>query len=85
MIERAWLELVQMPGVPNVIDRIIAAPGGQRAIVLLKAGSRGANGLALGLLRENYDDLIYLFDPLVPVTPVKITYVSLLKAPWEEA
>ncbi len=80
-----WLQLVPMPGAPDVVQRIVAAPGGQRAIVILKPGSRGANGLALGLKRERFESIAYLFDPTVPAEPVKITYVSLQTAPWEEA
>ncbi|MFS2021366.1 hypothetical protein ACEN88_32970, partial [Massilia sp. CT11-108] len=68
----------------DVIQRVIPAPGGQRAIVVLKPGSRGANGLALGVKRERFADKPYLFDATWPADPVKITYVSLLNAPWEE-
>ena len=53
-------------------------------VVVLKPGSRGANGLALGLKRERFADKPYLFDATWPADPVKITYVSLLSAPWEE-
>ena len=78
-----WLQLQQLAGSPDVVAKIIPAPGGQRAIVILKPGSRG-KGLALGLKRTQFPEP-YLNDPSVPAAPVKITYVSLLSAPWEEA
>ncbi|KGF83220.1 hypothetical protein IA69_03150 [Massilia sp. JS1662] len=84
MLPTTWLQLAQMPDTPDLIQRVIPAPGGQRAIVILKPGSRGANGLALGLKRERFADKPYLFDATWPADPVKITYVSLLSAPWEE-
>jgi hypothetical protein len=84
MLPATWLELAQMPGGPDLVQRVIPAPGGQRVIVVLKPGSRGTNGLALGLKRERFADKPYLFDATWPADPVKITYVSLLSAPWEE-
>ena len=84
MLPVTWLQLAQMPGTPDLIQRVIPTPGGQRAIVVLKPGSRGADGLALGLKRERFADKPYLFDATWPADPVKITYVSLLSAPWEE-
>jgi hypothetical protein len=83
MAAALWLQLQPLPGSPDVVAKIIPAPGGQRAIVILKPGSRG-KGLALGLKRTQFAEP-YLNDPPVPAAPVKITYVSLLSAPWEEA
>ena len=36
-----WLQLASQPGGADVVDHVVRAPGGQRALVTLKPGSRG--------------------------------------------
>ena len=77
-----WLELVQQAGGDNVVDHIVPAPGGQRALVTLKPGCRGQRViLALEVLRAPE---AYLTGPPRPTSRDTILDQSLTAAPWEE-
>jgi hypothetical protein len=77
-----WLNLVQQSGGDAIVDRIVQAPGGQRALITLKSGSRGKQ-LKLALQR-----IAQTAPYLDGATAINQFYtvldLSLLHAPWEE-
>ncbi|RAP77725.1 hypothetical protein [Paenibacillus montanisoli] len=82
-MERAlWLEPVEVLGGASIVQRIVPAPGGQRALVILKPDSRGKQ-LKLALRKiaqpESYLDGSGAMDQFV-------TFAELILsgAPWEE-
>ncbi len=81
MSPQPWLALQQVGGDP-VVDNIIPAPGGQRALVTLKPGSRGKH-LMLALCRIHHLEP-YLDGPASTDQIINILDVNLLNAPWEE-
>jgi hypothetical protein len=82
MVPTLWLELIQQLGGDAIVDHIIRAPGGQRALITLKTGSRGKH-LRLALRRiaqpAPYLDGQGAMDQFATVVDL-----SLLNAPWEE-
>ncbi len=78
---RDWLELQTGAGTDAVIaaDGFIRAPGDQRVLVVLGAGSRGKH-LRLDLVRTANT------DPYLPIAEERFTVVDvvLVRAPWEE-
>jgi large repetitive protein len=77
-----WLELQQEPGGDNIVDHIVMAPGGQRALVTLKAGSRGKH-ILLALERVPHLEP-YLDGPAAVPQYFTILDTVLRAAPWEE-
>jgi hypothetical protein len=77
-----WLVLAEQPGGDAVVDRIVRAPGGQRALVTLKAGSRGKR-LRLALKRIAQKEP-YLDGPAAADQFFTVADFQFLRAPWEE-
>ena len=83
MQPQPWLELVQPHGEgDNVVDHIVPAPGGQRALVTLKPGSRGQH-VVLALHRVASTQA-YLNEPDA-TGHYTVLDQRLTAAPWEEA
>jgi hypothetical protein len=82
MTPQPWMDLVQQAGGDNIVDQIVAAPGGQRALVTLNANSRGKH-IMLALRRiahtEAYLDGQSAMDQFYTILDTK-----LMVAPWEE-
>jgi hypothetical protein len=81
MVSTPWLEVIEQPG-GDTVDRIIPAPGGQRALVTLKPGARGRR-LSLALRRIPQREP-YLDGPAAPNQFFTVLDTQLLNAPWEE-
>jgi hypothetical protein len=77
-----WLELAQQAGGDDLVDHIVMAPGGQRALVTLKANSRGKH-ILLALERVAHTEP-YLDGPGALNQFFTILNVNLTAAPWEE-
>ena len=80
--DQPWLELVQQGG-DAIVDFIVPAPGGQRALVILKPNSRGQH-LVLALKRVAHTEP-YLDGPAATDQFYPILDMTLDAAPWEEA
>ena len=82
LVATEWLALVEQGGGDPVIDHIVRAPGGQRALVTLKPNSRGKR-IRLALKRiaqtKSYLDGETATDQFFSVADFKF-----VKAPWEE-
>jgi len=78
----AWLDLQQQPGGDPIVDHIVPAPGGQRALVTLKPGSRGKQ-VKIALRRIALTQP-YLDGPAATDQFFTVLDLSLLQAPWEE-
>jgi hypothetical protein len=78
-----WLKLAEQTGDDTIVDHIIPAPGGRRALVTLKPNSRGKR-LKLALQRianpEPYLDGSGATDQFATIIDLQLT-----AAPWEEA
>ena len=77
-----WLSLDQQAGGDPIVDHIVAAPGGQRALITLKPNSRGKH-IKLGLRRIAHLEP-YLDGPGAIDQFSNILDLSLAAAPWEE-
>jgi hypothetical protein len=77
-----WLALAEQPGGDAVVDRIVRAPGGQRALVTLKANSRGKR-LRLALKRIAQTEP-YLDGPTATHKFFTAADFKFVRAPWEE-
>jgi hypothetical protein len=77
-----WIWPEDAAGPAGPVARIVPAPGGQRAIVLLDPGARGKH-LQLNLHREAFRQA-YLDGIMALNDDEPLADVSLLKAPWEE-
>ena len=77
-----WLELAQQPGGDDVVDQIVTAPGGQRALVTLKPGAR-AKHIILALERVVHTEP-YLDGPAATNQFFTVLDMNLANAPWEE-
>jgi large repetitive protein len=77
-----WISPEEGAGSDGVVDRIVRAPGGQRAVVILKPGSRGKK-LSLVLRRLAFTES-YLDGPGASDEDFKLVDVAFLKALWEE-
>jgi hypothetical protein len=77
-----WLELAQQPGGDDVVDHIVMAPGGQRALVTLKPNSRGMHIL---LALEHIVHTEPYLDGAAAVNEFfTILNAIFTAAPWEE-
>jgi hypothetical protein len=77
-----WLSLDQQAGGDPIVDHIVAAPGGQRALITLKPNSRGKH-IKLGLRRIAHLEP-YLDGPGAIDQFSNILDLALAAAPWEE-
>jgi hypothetical protein len=77
-----WLTVAEQPGGDPVVDRIVRAPGGQRALVTLKANSRGKR-LRLALKRIAQKEP-YLDGPAATDQFFTVADFNFIRAPWEE-
>jgi hypothetical protein len=77
-----WLRLDQQPGGDDIVDHIVPAPGGQRALVLLKSNSRGKQ-IKLALRRIAHTEP-YLDGPGAVDQFANLLDLTLDAAPWEE-
>jgi hypothetical protein len=77
-----WLALAQQAGGDNIVDHIVMAPGGQRALVTLTANARGMH-ILLALQRIAHTEP-YLDGPGASDQFFTILDVKLAAAPWEE-
>ena len=72
----------RQPGGDAVVDRIVRTPGGQRALVTLKANSRGKRlRLALKRIAQNEP---YLDGPSATDAFFTVADFRFVRAPWEE-
>lgn len=78
----AWIEPVIAGGSDPIIQRVVKAPGGQRAIVLLTAASRGKR-LRLDLVKHAFTEP-HLDGPTAVDERHLVVDVTLDRAPWEE-
>ncbi|HEV3061418.1 MAG TPA: hypothetical protein VGY48_24430 [Vicinamibacterales bacterium] len=79
LTSQLWMDLVQQAGGDNIVDQIVAAPGGQRALVTLNANSRGKH-IMLALRRIAHSEA-YLDGPSATD---QFYDNKLTVAPWEE-
>jgi hypothetical protein len=77
-----WLKPDQQSGGDAIVNHIVAAPGGQRALVTLKPNSRGKK-LKLAL-RKIAQPEPYLDGPGASDQFFTIAEMQLTRAPWEE-
>jgi hypothetical protein len=82
LVSQAWLDLAQQTGGDDIVDQIVPAPGGQRALVTLKPGSRGKR-IVLALRRIAHTEA-YLDGPGATDQFYTILNSLLTAAPWEE-
>ncbi|MBY8977176.1 hypothetical protein KHP62_15265 [Rhodobacteraceae bacterium NNCM2] len=79
---RVWLELENGQATPGMIDRVVMAPGGQRALVMLNPGARGQR-VQLEMVRRAL--VAEQVDPPGAVDRrFAIVDLVLSRAPWEE-
>jgi large repetitive protein len=82
MVAIPWLDLQQQGGGDSIVNGIVQAPGGQRALITFKAGARGKHlRLALRRIAQN---AAYLDGPTAIDRFYPVLDLSLLHAPWEE-
>lgn len=77
-----WLHPDEEPGGNAIVDKIVAAPGNQRALVTLKTNSRGKH-LKLALRK------VALTQPYLDGSAAQDTFITIAdlvldRAPWEE-
>lgn len=82
MVEQPWLDLVPASGGDATVSRTLWAPGGQRALVQLAAGSRGKR-LRLAIERAAFP-VPYLDGVGATPTDYVVVDETLAHAPWEE-
>lgn len=82
LVPVGWLALAEQPGGDAVVDRIVRAPGGQRALVTLKPNSRGKR-LRLALKRIAQKEP-YLDGPTATDQFFSVADFRFVRAPWEE-
>jgi hypothetical protein len=82
MVSKTWLEIIEQSGGNSLVAVVVPSPGGQRALVTLKPGSRGKH-LKIALHRivfpkEHLDGAgaVDQFSTILDLT--------LDQAPWEE-
>ena len=82
MTTTEWLRLEEEAGGDAIVDKVIQAPGGQRALVTLKPNSRGKTlRLALRLVAQKEP---YLDGPTAADQFFTVVNAKLNRAPWEE-
>ena len=82
MLDREWLRMGQQGGGDAIVDKVVKAPGGQRALITLKPGSRGKT-LKLALthvaMTQPFLDGSAAVDETFTILDTRLT-----RAPWEE-
>jgi hypothetical protein len=82
MTATEWLKLVEQSGGDAIVDKVIQAPGAQRALITLKPNSRGKTlKLALQQIAQKEK---YLDGPAATDSFFTIVNTKLNRAPWEE-
>ncbi len=77
-----WLRLVEEAGGDPIVDKVVVAPGGQRALITLKPNARGKTlRLALRQLAQKEE---FLDGPAAVDQFFTIVNTRLNRAPWEE-
>ena len=82
MQSRAWLEMGEQAGGDAIVDKVVRAPGGQRALITLKPNSRGKT-LRLALTKVAMTQA-FLDGPSAVNQLFTIVDTQLTRAPWEE-
>jgi large repetitive protein len=82
LASQPWLALTQQPGGDDIVDKVVVAPGGQRALVTLKPNARGKH-ILLALDRVPHSEP-YLDGPGATHQFFTILNMNLTTAPWEE-
>lgn len=82
MMPTEWLALEQQAGGDAIVDRIVKAPGGQRALLTLKPNARGKS-LRLAFRQFAMKEK-YLDGPAAADKIFAILNTTLTRAPWEE-
>lgn len=82
MVPKTWLEAMEQAGGDPVVANVVPAPGGQRALVTLKPGSRGKH-LKIALRRIVFPKA-HLDGPGAVDQFSTIVDLKLDHAPWEE-
>jgi hypothetical protein len=77
-----WVAPIEAASSDGVVQRIVRAPGGQRAIAILAPGARGKH-VVLELRRTAFKES-YLDGPTATDEHEQLADISLRKAPWEE-
>ncbi|ABG33206.1 hypothetical protein CEP88_08080 [Roseobacter denitrificans] len=77
-----WLSIAENAASDDIVDKILFAPGAQRALVTLKAGSRGKS-LRMDMIRKAFDEP-YLDEGFSGNVEIEIIATDLARAPWEE-
>jgi large repetitive protein len=82
LVAQTWLDLDQGQATPGRVQRIVMAPGSQRALVVMNAGMRGQR-VSVDLVRRqlaaHFVDPPGTLDRRMPVCDVVLN-----RAPWEE-
>jgi hypothetical protein len=81
MVPETWLWLAEVAG-GALVDRILYAPGHQRALISLRPGGRG-HSLRIDLVRRGFPDL-HLDPPGNTEARHAAISLGLVRAPWEE-
>ena len=82
MTPTEWLRLEEQAGGDAIVDKIVRAPGAQRALITLKPNARGKR-LRLAL-RQIAQKEAYLDGPAAVDQLFNILDTKLTRAPWEE-
>ncbi|MEM7056371.1 MAG: hypothetical protein AAF557_02165 [Pseudomonadota bacterium] len=80
--ETPWLDIEESSASDNIVDKIVFAPGRQRALVTLKPGARG-KVLRMDLVRTAFSEP-YLDEGFSSDIRAEIVAEPLDQAPWEE-
>ena len=82
MTPAEWLKLEEQAGGDAIVDKVVRAPGAQRALITLKPNSRGKTlKLALRHVAQNED---YLDGSAATDQFFTVVNTKLNRAPWEE-
>ena len=82
LTQQEWLTIAEGPSGGNIVDRVVFAPGGQRALLTLKPNSRG-KVLHVDMIRRAFTEP-YLDGAAATDTRFRIVAETLARAPWEE-
>ncbi|MBN1240993.1 MAG: hypothetical protein JXB36_21015, partial [Gammaproteobacteria bacterium] len=82
LTEQTWLTLEEGASGDGIVDRVLFAPGRQRALVTFADGARGSV-LHLELVRQVFD-APFLDGPGATPSRYRIVSDTLMRAPWEE-
>ncbi|WP_120500032.1 hypothetical protein [Roseovarius sp. EL26] len=77
-----WLSIAENASSDDIVDKILFAPGAQRALITLKPGSRGQS-LRMDMIRKAFAEP-YLDEGFASDVEIEIIATDLARAPWEE-